>query len=75
MAVPNQETLVVGISSTGLFDLNDAARVFENGGIRQYRAFMLEREDEPLLPGTGMPLVKALLGLRWADAAVHHMEA
>lgn len=31
--------------------------------IERYREYMQEREDEPLEPGTGLPLVKALLQL------------
>ena len=54
------ETLVVGISSTALFDLREASRVFEEEGIDAYRKYMLKRESETLLPGTGFPLVKAL---------------
>ena len=69
MAAPHPDTLVVGISSTGLFDLSDAERVFREEGIKRYREHMLQREDEPLLPGTGMPLVNALLGLRHADVS------
>lgn len=67
MAKPDLTTLIVGISSTGLFDLSESAKVFDEGGIRRYREHMLSREEEPLEPGTGMPLVKALLGLRRAD--------
>lgn len=67
MAKPDSTTLVVGISSTGLFDLSEAGKVFEEGGIKKYREHMLANEDVPLEPGTGMPLVRALLGLRRAD--------
>ncbi len=56
-------TLVVGVSSTALFELAEASRVFYEEGMAAYRSFMLDREDEPLAPGTGMPLVKALLSL------------
>ena len=31
--------------------------------VAEYRAYMLERENEPLADGTGMPLVRSLLGL------------
>ncbi len=64
------ETLVVGISATALFDLKEADAVFQakykddkNTAIAEYRKYMLEREDEELNDGTGMPLVKALLEL------------
>ncbi len=66
MATPAPSTLVVGISSTGLFDLSEADQLFETGGIKKYREYMRLHEDEPLTAGTGMPLVRALLGLRRA---------
>ncbi len=63
-------TLVVGISSTALFDLSEADSLFRElhqkdpeQAIEVYRAYMLEREDDTLDPGTGMPLVKALMRL------------
>ena len=63
-------TLVVGISSTALFDLEEADQRFQelreespDRAIEKYREYMLKREDEPLDPGTGLPLVRALLQL------------
>lgn len=70
MALDLSNTLVVGISATALFDLREADKLFREQlkddvekAVIQYRKYMLEREDEPLLEGTGMPLVKALLEL------------
>ena len=70
MSLDLSDTLVVGISATALFDLKEADQVFKSKyaenkqtAIAEYRAYMLEREDDPLEDGTGMPLVKALLGL------------
>jgi 5'-nucleotidase len=64
------ETLVIGISSTALFDLTEADGMFQKRfaedrykAVAEYRQYMLERENEPLSDGTGMPLVKALLAL------------
>jgi len=64
------DTLVIGISATALFDLKQADQVFRekyaedsDTAIVEDRKYMLEREDEPLNDGTGMPLVKALLEL------------
>ena len=63
-------TLVIGISATSLFDLSEADKVFrekfkedKETAIAEYRKYMLEKEEEPLEDGTGMPLVKALLDL------------
>lgn len=70
MPLDLSDTLVIGISSTALFDLSDADAEFQRHfqkdretAVRSYRQYMLERESEDLDPGTGMPLVKALLGL------------
>ena len=70
MPVDLSNTLVIGISATSLFDLNEADRVFrekykedKETAVSQYRSYMLKREEELLSDGTGMPLVKALLDL------------
>ena len=70
MALDLSNTLGVGISATALFDLGEADKLFREQlkidvekAVVQYRQYMLEREDDPLLEGTGMPLIKALLEL------------
>lgn len=64
------ETLVVGISATALFDLQEEDALFKDAltrdpatAIQTYRRVMLEKEDERLSTGAGYPLIKALLGL------------
>ena len=70
MPLDLSRTLVVGISSTALFDLEEADRLFRewrqedpDKAIDRYREYMQKREDEPLDPGTGLPLAQALLQL------------
>ena len=70
MALDLSKTLVVGISSTALFDLSEDDRVFRarfaedpETAVIEYRAYTLLHEDDPLADGTGMPLVKTLLAL------------
>lgn len=70
MPIELNETLVVGISATALFDLSESDKIFKeksksdpDSAIDEYRNHMLEKENEPLEDGTGMPLVKALLNL------------
>lgn len=70
MALDLSKTLVVGISATALFDMTESDRIFteffdtdRDVAIDRYREYMLEHEDEALQPGTGFPLVKALLAL------------
>lgn len=70
MPLDLSNTLVIGISSTALFDLSEADSVFQarfaqdpQTAIAEYRAYTLERENDALDDGTGMLLVKALLDL------------
>ncbi len=63
MPLDLSDTLVIGVSSTALFDLSEADEVFRTRGIKAYRRYMLDREQEPLSPGASLPLVRALLGL------------
>ena len=63
MVGDSQRHLTIGISSRALFDLNAENQVFEIQGLEAYRKYQIEHEDEPLKPGTGFPLVKAILAL------------
>jgi 5'-nucleotidase len=70
MPLDLSDTLVVGISSTALFDLREADAVFQSKyaddrdtAIAEYRKYTLARENDALEDGTGMPLVRALLDL------------
>lgn len=70
MPVDLSDTLVVGISATALFDMSESDSVFrkkykvdKDTAIEEYRKYMLERENDFLDDGTGMPLIKALLNL------------
>lgn len=70
MPLDLSDTLVVGITTTALFDMTESDSVFQakykedkSTAVAQYREYMLQHENEPLAPGTGMPLVRALLAL------------
>lgn len=70
MSLDLSDTFVVGISSTALFDMTESDSAFRarfaedrETAVAEYRAYTLERENEPLADGTGMPLVRSLLGL------------
>jgi len=65
-----ENTLVVGISATALFDLSEADKLFKteykkhpDSAIEIYRDYMLKSENTPLKEGIGFPLIKALLDL------------
>lgn len=70
MALDLSDTLVIGISSTALFDMSESDWMFRtmsetdrDTAIERYREYMFQHENDPLNPGTGYPLVKALLAL------------
>jgi 5'-nucleotidase len=57
------DKLVIGITSRALFDLDEAHSVYSEQGLEAYRAYQIQRETDPLDPGTGFPLVRSLLGI------------
>ncbi len=63
MAFDFSDYLVIGISSRALFDLAAEHEVFEKEGLDAYAKHQFDREDQPLPPGSGYPLTKAILGL------------
>ncbi len=63
MAYDLTKYLVIGISSRALFDLSHEDDIFMNEGLERYIAYQHEHEDDILKPGSGFPLVRALLRL------------
>jgi 5'-nucleotidase len=63
MPINLSELLVIGVSSRALFDLEEANRVFESEGVDAYARYQLEHENDVLEPGTGFPLIQAILKL------------
>lgn len=63
MPVDLSKSLVIGISSRALFDLEEADRVYEKEGIEAYAAYQEAKEDEILAPGIGFRLIQAIQGL------------
>lgn len=63
MPLSFSETLVVGISSRALFDLEEENSLFQTQGVVEYRKQQKEREAVVLKTGTGFHVVKALLNL------------
>ena len=58
-----ENTLIVGISSRTLFDLEEENKLYQEKGLSEYRKVQREKENEQLKPGTGFHLVQALLNL------------
>ena len=70
MAVDFSNTLIVAISATALFDLTESENHLLEllvqrpaSAIKEFRDYMIERENEALSIGAGYPLIKALLNL------------
>ncbi|MCO7223600.1 5'-nucleotidase [Pleionea sp. CnH1-48] len=57
------DKLVVAISSTALFDLEESHQIFMNDGVRSYSEYQIDHEEELLKPGAAFGLVKKLLAL------------
>jgi 5'-nucleotidase len=57
------KSLVIGISSRALFDLEESNAVFENEGEDAYVKHQQAHQDVILQPGTGFRLVQAILAL------------
>src|SRR5690606_4484503 len=63
MPISFTETLVVGISSRALFNLEEENKIFDEQGVKAFRQYQKDRETELLEPGTAFHLVEALLNL------------
>lgn len=70
MAVDFGNTLIVAISATALFDLTESENYLlqlltekPNTAVKEFREYMMQREEESLNIGAGYPLIKALLNL------------
>jgi 5'-nucleotidase len=63
MAISFNETLVIGISSRALFNLEEENKIYEAEGLDKYREYQREHENTVLKPGTAFYLAEALLNL------------
>lgn len=73
MPVDLSKKLVIGVSSSALFDMSEADEIFRRDGLAAYREFQERNADIPLPPGTGFPLIRAVLQLN--AATVHNPKA
>ena len=64
MATPAPKpVLTIAVSSRALFHMEDGNAIWETKGQDAFNAYMREKENEPLRPGTAFPLVRKLLAL------------
>ncbi|MEZ2370911.1 5'-nucleotidase [Arthrobacter sp. RCC_34] len=63
MVAIGEDTLVIGIASSALFDLTESHSVFEQQGEDAYRDFQERNYETQLSPGIAYPFIKRLLSL------------
>lgn len=63
MAYPIDKKLVVGITSTALFDLRKEHEIFVTEGLEAFRAYQAQHRDEPPPRGAAFPFIQRLLHL------------
>ena len=63
MAYPIENKLVVGISSTALFDFSIEHSIFLNEGLEAFRSYQKEHRDDVPPPGAAFPFIRRLLHL------------
>jgi 5'-nucleotidase len=61
MPFPIQDKLVVGVSSTALFDLESEDLLFKEKGIKAYRKYQIENKKEILEKGSAFQFVERFL--------------
>lgn len=60
---PPPPILTIAVSSRALFHMEDGNAIWEKKGQAAFNAYMREKENDPLRPGTAFPLVRKLLAL------------
>lgn len=55
--------LVIGLSSSALFDLDESDKVFREQGEQAYRDYQRENQDIPIITGVAYPFIRRLLKL------------
>nr|WP_214655037.1 5'-nucleotidase [Sphingomonas albertensis] len=63
MSYPIENKLVVGVTSTALFDFSKEHAIFVAEGLEAFRAFQADHRAEIPAPGAAFPFIKRLLNL------------
>ena len=72
MAWSPEDSLVIGISSRALFNLDKEDRLYHEEGTDAFIKYQRAHEDEILKPGAAFPLVKGLLDLNERLGSMEH---
>lgn len=63
MAYPIEQKLVVGITSSALFDFTAEHKIFQTEGLDAFKSYQIANRKTPPAPGAAFPFIKRLLGL------------
>lgn len=63
MAYPIDKKLVIAISSSAVFDMNEADKIFREEGEESYRAHQRENLRKPFEKGVAFPFIRRILNL------------
>lgn len=67
------DKLVIAVASSALFDLSDSHAVYLRG-MKEYREYQREHQNDVLAPGVAFPFIRRLLNLNGTGAAEQHVE-
>lgn len=63
MAFPIDQKLVVGITSSALFDFTAEHEIFMSQGVEAFKKYQMEKRKVPPAPGAAFPFIRRLLNL------------
>lgn len=63
MPYPIEDKLVIAVSSSALFDMQESDAIFKQYGEKAYREYQRKNIDNPLGTGVAFPFIKRLLSL------------
>lgn len=63
MPYPIEKRLVVGISSSALFDLEKEDQIFKSEGLESYRKYQIHFREKSLNKGLAFPFIKRFLNI------------
>ena len=63
MPYPIEQKLVIAVSTSALFDMEESDSIFRSKGIEAYREYQEKRINDPLDKGVAFPFIKRILSL------------
>lgn len=63
MPYPIERKLVVGVSSSALFNLENEDSLYQQKGVEEYRQFQVQHKKEILPKGVAFPFIKKFLDI------------